>query len=78
LTNSQTNDYDPIGVAREGLSGAIAPPKMPKRYIFNKKVPPNFYFSAQKSAREAYSGHSWVRVPPPKRNVPSKTNSWLR
>ena len=26
-----------IGVAREGQRGAIAPPKMPKKYIFNKK-----------------------------------------
>jgi len=32
---------------------------MPKKYIFNKKVTPNFYFSAQKPARETYSGHSW-------------------
>jgi len=35
-----------IGVAREGQRVAIAPPKMLKKYIFNQKVAPNFYFSA--------------------------------
>ena len=62
-----------------GAEGTIAPPKMPKKYIFNKKIAPNFYFSAQKPAREAYTAaiHG-VRSTPHKKSAPSKTNFWLR
>ena len=72
--------FSNIGVSREGQRGAIAPPKMPKKCIFNnnKKVAPNFHFSALKPAREAYSGHSWVRSPPPSKGVPPPRLSWLR
>ena len=54
-----------------GAEGAITPPKMSKKYIFNEKVDaPNFYFSAQKPAREAYNDHSWVRSAPPQEECP--------
>ena len=62
-----------ISVAREGQRGAIAPPKMPKMCtsLTKKVVAPNFYFSARKPAREAYSGHLWVRSePPPQEECP--------
>ena len=63
-----------------GAEGAIAPPKIPKKYVFNEKVAPNFYFSAQKPAREAYRLTAAIQGSgvPPKNSAPSKTNSWLR
>ena len=56
-----------------GAEGVNSPSQDAQKVHFNKNVVPNFYFSAQKPAREAYSGQEC----PPKKSAPSKTNSWL-
>ena len=69
-----------IVVAREGQRGAIAPPKMPKKYIFTQKQLRQIsIFLPRSLQKKTYSDHSWVRsAPPPKKSTSSKTNSWLR
>ena len=62
-----------------GAEGAIAPPKMPKKYIFNKKSCAKFlFFCTETSSGGLQRPFRGEECPPPKKSAPSKTNTWLR
>jgi len=51
-----------------GAEGAIAPPKIPKKYIFNKKVAPDFTFLP----RSLLGRLTAAIAPPPKNSAPPR------
>jgi len=62
-----------IGVAREGQRGAIAPPKIPQKYVFNKKkLRQMFIFLPRSLLGRLTVAIQGVRSVPPQEECPLK------